>query len=123
MARGVESNTQKRRKVVAPNVDTRMIPVQPSVQYTQLFIDNRFVDAESKETFDTVDPSTEKVICSVSAGDKADVDKAVAACKRAFKIGSEWRTMDASTRGELLNRLADLIERDREQACGVGDIG
>ena len=47
-------------------------------------------------------------------GDKADVDKAVAAARDAFKLGSTWRTMDASQRGILLNKLADLVERDRE---------
>ena len=43
---------------------------------------------------------------------QADVDKAVAAAKKAFEDGSEWRTMDASKRGLLLNKLADLIDRD-----------
>lgn len=43
---------------------------------------------------------------------QADVDKAVAAARAAFQIGSKWRTMDASMRGKLLNKLADLIERD-----------
>ncbi|WAQ99846.1 AL1A1-like protein [Mya arenaria] len=43
---------------------------------------------------------------------QADVDKAVAAAKAAFELGSPWRQMDASDRGLLLNRLADLIERD-----------
>jgi len=49
----------------------------------------------------------------VQEGDKADVELAVAAARRAFSLGSPWRTMDASARGQLLNRLADLIERDR----------
>ena len=44
---------------------------------------------------------------------QADVEKAVQAAKEAFKLGSPWRRMDASARGQLLNRLADLIERDR----------
>lgn len=44
---------------------------------------------------------------------QADVDKAVKAARQAFQIGSPWRTMDASERGRLLNKLADLIERDR----------
>lgn len=44
---------------------------------------------------------------------QADVDKAVKAAKAAFQLGSPWRRMDASHRGKLLNRLADLIERDR----------
>lgn len=45
---------------------------------------------------------------------KADVEKAVAAAKNAFKVGSQWRTMDASDRGRLLEKLASLIERDTE---------
>ena len=44
---------------------------------------------------------------------QADVDIAVKAAKEAFILGSPWRTMDASERGNLLNRLADLLERDR----------
>lgn len=42
-----------------------------------------------------------------------DVDRAVKAAQAAFRLGSPWRRMDASERGQLLNRLADLIERDR----------
>merc|ERR1711934_1057333 len=45
-------------------------------------------------------------------GDKADVNIAVKAASEAFRLGSPWRTMDASRRGELLNKLADLLERD-----------
>ena len=44
---------------------------------------------------------------------QVDVDKAVAAAKAAFKRGSPWRTMDATKRASLLNKLADLVERDR----------
>lgn len=43
---------------------------------------------------------------------QADVDKAVSAAKAAFKRGSPWRQMNASARGLLLIKLADLIERD-----------
>jgi hypothetical protein len=38
---------------------------------------------------------------------------------QAFKLGSEWRSMDASDRGCLLYRLADLVERDREYLAKV----
>lgn len=44
---------------------------------------------------------------------KADVDKAVQAARLAFSLGSVWRRMDASERGRLLSKLADLVERDR----------
>ena len=44
---------------------------------------------------------------------QADVDLAVKAAREAFQLGSPWRRMDASQRGVLMHRLADLIERDR----------
>ncbi|KAI4492240.1 hypothetical protein M0802_009930 [Mischocyttarus mexicanus] len=82
------------------------------VKYTQLFINNEFVDAESKKKFPTINPADEKVIAQISEGDKADVDKAVAAAKKAFARNSEWRKMDASVRGKLINKFADLVQRD-----------
>ncbi|KAL6053011.1 hypothetical protein STEG23_023182, partial [Scotinomys teguina] len=79
----------------------------------QIFINNEWHDSVSGKKFPVLNPATEEVICHVEEGDKADVDKAVKAARQAFQIGSPWRTMDASERGCLLNKLADLIERDR----------
>ena len=45
---------------------------------------------------------------------QTDVDVAVSAARDAFQLGSPWRTMDASKRGLLLNKLADLMERDQK---------
>ena len=84
------------------------------IKYTKIFINNEWHDAVSGKTFPTINPATGEKICDVAEGDKADVDKAVAAACEAFKLGSTWRTMDASQRGVLLNKLADLIERDQE---------
>lgn len=95
---------------------TQAVPApnqQPEVFYNQIFINNEWHDAVSKKTFPTVNPSTGEVICQVAEGDKEDVDRAVKAARAAFQLGSPWRRMDASDRGRLLNRLADLIERDR----------
>jgi aldehyde dehydrogenase (NAD+) len=81
---------------------------------TGLFINNEFVYSETGKTFDTINPATEEVICSVQEALDADVDKAVAAAKAAFEIGSPWRTMDATGRRDLLLKLADLMEKDKE---------
>jgi acyl-CoA reductase-like NAD-dependent aldehyde dehydrogenase len=81
---------------------------------TQLFINNEFVDALSGRTFPTYNPATEELLANVQEADKDDIDAAVAAARKAFEIGSEWRTMDATQRGNLINKLADLIERDSE---------
>lgn len=50
---------------------------------------------------------------------QADIDLAVAAAKKAFHRYSEWRTMDASNRGRLLLKLADLLERE---AKNLGEL-
>lgn len=86
----------------------------PEIKFTKIFINNEWCDAVSGKTFPTINPATGEKIVDVAEGDKADVDKAVAAASAAFKLGSPWRTMDASERGRLLYRLSDLIERDRE---------
>ena len=54
----------------------------------QLFIDGRFVDAESGETLATLNPHDNTPIVDVALAGKADVDKAVAAAKRAFPAWS-----------------------------------
>ncbi|XP_003472330.2 aldehyde dehydrogenase 1A1-like [Cavia porcellus] len=83
------------------------------IQYTKIFINNEWHNSVSGKKFPVINPATEEVICEVEEGDKADVDKAVRAARQAFQIGSPWRTMDASERGRLIHKLADLIERDR----------
>uniref|UniRef100_A0A8C5L4S5 aldehyde dehydrogenase (NAD(+)) n=1 Tax=Jaculus jaculus TaxID=51337 RepID=A0A8C5L4S5_JACJA len=83
------------------------------IQHTKIFINNEWHDSVSGKKFPVLNPATEEVICQVEEGDKADVDKAVKAARQAFQIGSPWRTMDASERGRLLYKLAELIERDR----------
>jgi acyl-CoA reductase-like NAD-dependent aldehyde dehydrogenase len=81
-------------------------------KYTQLFINNEFVNSASGKTFKDVNPATFEEIAQIQEGDKADVNKAVTAARKAFALGSPWRKMDPSERSKLLNKLADLIERD-----------
>ncbi|XP_049638650.1 aldehyde dehydrogenase family 1 member A3 isoform X2 [Suncus etruscus] len=83
------------------------------VKFTQIFINNEWHKSESGKKFATYNPTTLEKICEVEEGDKADVDKAVAAAHEAFQRGSPWRRLDALSRGYLLHQLADLVERDR----------
>ncbi|XP_068092559.1 aldehyde dehydrogenase 1A1 [Hyperolius riggenbachi] len=82
------------------------------VKYTKIFINNEWHDSVSGKKFATFNPATGEKICDIEEGDKEDVEKAVKAARAAFEFGSPWRRMDASERGKLLNKLADLIERD-----------
>ncbi|MEP7349898.1 MAG: aldehyde dehydrogenase family protein [Sphingorhabdus sp.] len=76
-----------------------------------LIIDGKSVQAQSGKTFPTLNPATGEEICQVSEGGAADVDQAVRAARKALNDPA-WRDMSAVDRSKLLNRLADLIERD-----------
>jgi len=82
------------------------------IKHSQIFINNAFVNSKSGKTFPDINPANGEKIADIQEGDKADIDAAVAAAKKAFELGSPWRRLDASKRGAFLNKLADLIERD-----------
>ncbi|XP_058792224.1 aldehyde dehydrogenase 1A1-like [Phymastichus coffea] len=94
----------------------------PQIKYTKLFINNEWVDSVSGKKFQTVNPSNEKVIAEISEADKADVDIAVKAARAAFERGSTWRNLDASARGRLLYKLADLVEENVNEIASLESL-
>ncbi|WP_027256168.1 aldehyde dehydrogenase [Leisingera aquimarina] len=74
----------------------------------QAFIDGRFTDAASGRTFASVNPATGAVLAQVAECDEEDVNRAVAAGRRAFQNG-RWSRMAPGDRKAVLLRLADLI--------------
>ncbi|WP_255447325.1 aldehyde dehydrogenase family protein [Schumannella soli] len=79
-----------------------------------LFIDGEFVDG-SGAPFDTIAPATGKKIATVSTADAADIDRAVAAARRAYD--TTWSRLSGRDRGKYLFRIARLVqERARELA-------
>lgn len=87
---------------------------QVSVHATKLLINNQWTDSQSGKTFPTINPATGEQICQVAEADTADVNRAVKAAREAFTHGP-WIKMSASERGRLLNRLADLIEKNIDE--------
>jgi aldehyde dehydrogenase (NAD+) len=79
----------------------------------QLLIGGRWVDAASGETFEDLNPATGEVLARVAEGGAEDVARAVAAARAAFEDGP-WARMSGGERGRVLNRIADLLERDAE---------
>ena len=78
------------------------------------FIDGKFVTPKSKQYIDTISPSTEKILSSISIGNQQDVDYAVASAKEGLK---KWSKTSPSERAKYLFKLARLIqERSREFA-------
>ncbi|KAI0637740.1 NAD-aldehyde dehydrogenase [Trametes polyzona] len=89
---------------------------------TDLFINNEFVPSvDSKETIECINPATEEVICSVVAASEKDIDVAVAAARKAFK--TTWgKNVTGFERSRLLNKLADLIERDAQELAELESL-
>ena len=73
------------------------------------FIDGRFVDSVSGATFDVLDPVSNETYARAAAGQKEDIDLAVAAARRAFLEGP-WPRMKPRERARVLNRIADAVE-------------
>ncbi|NJO34874.1 MAG: aldehyde dehydrogenase family protein, partial [Rhodospirillales bacterium] len=87
----------------------------------KLFINNAWVDARSGATLDVFDPATGDAIAKVAAADREDVDDAVRAARAAFD-GGKWSQLTPSVRGQLLWKVAELLERDYDTFCTLETI-
>ncbi|HET6890456.1 MAG TPA: betaine-aldehyde dehydrogenase [Pyrinomonadaceae bacterium] len=84
-------------------------PAEANIRKYQLFIGGQWVDSDSGKTFKSPNPATGETFAEVAEADKADIDKAVTAARRAFE--GKWSKMSARDRGRLLYKLAQLIEQ------------
>ena len=91
------------------------------VSATKLLINNKWVSSSSDKTFPTINPATGQEICQVAEADAPDVDKAVSSARAAFDRGP-WRRMAAADRGQLLHRLADLIEQNADELAQLESL-
>ena len=81
---------------------------------TQAWIDGRYVDAASGETFACVNPATGTELAQVAACDAEDVDRAVAGARAAFESGA-WRDAAPRQRKKVLTRFAQLLEEHADE--------
>jgi phenylacetaldehyde dehydrogenase len=87
----------------------------------RLLIDGLWVEAASGQTFDVRDPSSDQVIARAALGERADIDRAVAAAREALQ-GAEWSRMKPVAREKLLHKLADLIEAHADELAELEAI-
>lgn len=85
------------------------------IHRTQLFIGNQWVDAESGNTFEVVNPATKEKLADVAEAGAADVNKAVRAARLAFEHGPWKRPISARGRGRILRKIAELLEKNKEE--------
>jgi aldehyde dehydrogenase (NAD+) len=102
---------------VMPSPAEQRVPISAK----KLLINNRWVESESGKTFATINPATGEEICQIAEADAADVEKAVRSARAAFDKGP-WRKTNASDRGIMLNKLADLIERHADELAALESL-
>src|ERR1700675_639187 len=95
-------------------------PVASVAKDRLLLIDGRQVSSASGRTFNSLNPATEQVIATIAEGNEADVDRAVAAARRAFE--GPWRTMRAAERGHILLKWADLLKQHADEIAALESL-
>ncbi|MFL9676291.1 aldehyde dehydrogenase family protein [Pseudomonas marginalis] len=97
------------------------IPLLPQVEAFLrrthgLFIDGGYVESHSSQRLEVINPATGQVIADVADADPADIDAAVASASRGFK---QWSQVAPAVRGNVLLKLADLLEQHREELAQI----
>src|SRR5579872_3638417 len=87
----------------------------------KMLIDGKWVSAASEQTFEVTNPATGLTVARVAAGDKADIDAAVRAARRAFESGP-WPQMTPSERGKLIWRIGDLIAKHNDELAELESL-
>lgn len=81
---------------------------QIKIKDAKLFINGEYREAISRQTFDTIDPATNKKLASVAQADERDVREAIEVAQRTFESGV-WSQMSVDERAKILCRMSDLI--------------
>ncbi len=80
------------------------------------FVDGQWVSAAGRAPIPVVNPATEEQIASVPAGTEEDLDRAVAAARRAFQ---GWASTSPDERAALLSAAADALEARTEEVAAL----
>ncbi|MBL8575589.1 MAG: aldehyde dehydrogenase family protein [Mesorhizobium sp.] len=101
------------------------LPVQNAsvapVPRKRMLIDGEWVEAASGRVFETYNPANGEHLADIAEGQKEDVDRAVAAARRAFE-NPLWRRARPTERQAILLRLADLLEENFEELARLDTL-
>lgn len=86
----------------------------------QMLVNGEWINAEGPEAIDVVNPANGQIITTTPIANESDVDKAVASSRRAFN--TLWKDFAPAKRGELIWKLADLLERDKQTLMELESI-
>jgi len=88
---------------------------------TKLLIGGKWVPAKSGKTFESINPANEEVLALVAEGDKADIDEAVKAARKAFE-DSKWSSITPHQRTRYLLKIAELIDQNADELAEIESL-
>jgi phenylacetaldehyde dehydrogenase len=86
-----------------------------------LFIGGRWRPSASGRTVVSLNPATGQPLATIAAGNRADVDAAVAAARTAL-ADPAWRDITPLHRGEMLHRLAELVDEHADELALIESL-
>lgn len=87
----------------------------------QQYINGQWVEAVSGKTREIINPYDQEIIAVVPDGDERDAQAAIAAAREAFDNG-DWAFAPATERGAIVRKIAELIERDKEELAHLESL-
>ncbi len=82
----------------------------------RLYIGGEWVEPSSTATIQVISPLTEEVIATVPEASNEDVDRAVAAARRAFDSGP-WPRMSPGERADMMEKISQLLQARYEDVA------
>lgn len=96
----------------------RIMKVVPMHTYPdiKLLIDGEWRDAVSGKTIAVSDPATDEIIGAIAHAEKEDLDLALAAAERGFKV---WRDTSPFERSKIMRRAADILRERKDKIAYI----
>ncbi|OBA58351.1 aldehyde dehydrogenase [Nocardia sp. 852002-20019_SCH5090214] len=88
-----------------------------TIDYTDLYLDGRWVAPATSSIIPVISPATEERIGSVPEGSEADIDAAVAAARAAFDDPAGWAQWDGARRAQVLAEFAEKLQERGEDTA------
>ena len=84
------------------------------MELQKMFIDGSWVEGSGGKSAPTYNPANGEILAMMTEGTEEDVKKAVAAAKKSFYETREWRDMDVQVRSDMILKIADAIEAEKD---------
>jgi aldehyde dehydrogenase (NAD+) len=95
-------------------------PFTTGAEVKRMLINGEWVRAASGKTFESRNPATGELLALVAEGDKEDIDRAVAAARRAFE--GSWSKFKPYERQALLLKIAEVVEKNYDELSMLDTI-